>query len=121
MRLRIPAVETANHRHLTRIRRPYTEAHTLLVPGVGQVRAQLVIGAIMPALVEKVKVFRAEQADIPAYIRWRAFDGFGHNAVPSLPEPGLIRGISNTCMGYRGSSRLIGRKLPYKPLDSISY
>src|SRR5271165_469069 len=61
MRLGIPAVEAADHRHRSRIRRPHAEDGAGLALVRGEVRAHLVVNAVIAALVEEVEILVGEK------------------------------------------------------------
>jgi hypothetical protein len=66
VRLRMPMIEVADHRHFARVWRPDREAGAGLRAGVEDVRTQLVVDAVVAAFIEQVKIVFREQGNIVA-------------------------------------------------------
>src|SRR5690348_1400633 len=64
MRATIPIIEISDHRYSARIRRPHTERSSAITVKRRQMRAQLVVSAIVSALIEKIEIVRRKKADI---------------------------------------------------------
>ena len=69
MRSRVPAIKVSDNRNLARIRRPDAETRALLVSSRHEMSTQLLVGAIISALIEEMKVVRREQSHISANCR----------------------------------------------------
>ena len=64
MRLRVPAVEIADHGNRAGVRRPNSEVGARLPPDRGDVRAQLVVNPVVRAFVEEMEVLLGQQAGV---------------------------------------------------------
>ncbi len=66
MRLRVPVIEAADHRYVAGVGSPDSEDGALGSFGFDDVRAQLVVDAVMAAFVEQVEIFGGQQGDVVA-------------------------------------------------------
>ena len=66
MRLRVPAIEVADHGNRAGVRRPDAEVGARLAPDRGDVGAQLVVNPVVRAFVEEIEVLLGQQAGVAA-------------------------------------------------------
>ena len=76
MRILIPSVEAADDRYLARIRRPHTETGAGLIAKRGKMTAQFVVGAVVSALVEKIKILLGQKSHFRTRTRCQHWIGF---------------------------------------------
>src|SRR5579872_938607 len=103
MRFGIPPVKIAHHRNRAGIGRPYAEDSAGLPLIAGQMRTDLVVNAVMAALIEEVEVVLGEQLGRAA--NSRGCGGIGH----------LRRLVYRKTAGF-----FIGITSQSRPLDSTS-
>ena len=61
----VPAIEVTNDRHARRVRRPDGEMHTRHATDLADVRAELLVRAVVRPLREEVKVVVGEKELVP--------------------------------------------------------
>src|SRR5579863_188521 len=86
MRTVIPPVEAANDRHFARIRRPHAEKCALRLANGCKVAAQLFVGAVIAALIEKIKILLGQKANLRARTRVQRWIGFRHGRGWTIPD-----------------------------------
>src|SRR5919197_2057992 len=67
MAVLVPAIKVADHRYRVGIGGPHREISAVLPASLGQVRAQLVMEAVVVALIEQVEVVVAQQREVVAH------------------------------------------------------
>ena len=76
MRLRVPAIEVADHGNRAGVRRPHSKVGAWLARDGGHVRAQLVVNPVVRAFVKEMEVLLGQQAEVAARGRRQRGCGF---------------------------------------------
>src|ERR1700677_182925 len=62
IRAGFPSIKAANDRYFARVRSPHAKTYARLVADRSEVGAQLLVGAVMASLIEKVKILLGQKS-----------------------------------------------------------
>src|ERR1700683_2475895 len=89
IRAGIPSIKATNDRYFARVRSPYAKTDARLVADRSEVGAQLLVGAVMASLIEKIKILLGQkshfQRDLGASVGFAISDR-GYPSLASVPE-----------------------------------